>query len=179
MNDHVWYAAYGSNLWFSRFRLYLEGGSHPDVQAGRRFAGCRNRTPPTDERVAKLPVEMYFARASTLWDGGGVAFVQPSKAHRWPCRLYRITRGQYLDVVQQENGDNPDGRFDDAVDLATIFGSGWYSRGLVIDQLDDLTIVTCTEPQRSPANPPAPAYLDVIRRGLVEMGLTPDALLPG
>lgn len=49
-------------------------------------------------------------------------------------------------------------------------GMGRYERLLVVDELDDLPVVTFTCPagHRPPLNAPSTAYLDTIARGLRE-----------
>ncbi len=130
----VWYAAYGSNLWWPRFRTYLEGGPVPYRPVPRDQAGARDPSPPAADRAWWLPHDLFFAGASPGWGGGAVAFLDPSPttgsipkpepgADADPgapvttggdvdevpdsgtlARIWLITAEQFEDVFRQENG---------------------------------------------------------------------------
>ena len=122
--DLVWYVAYGSNLWSERFHLYIEGGSNPDVQAGRTFTGCRDTTPPRTWQRVELPGEVYFAKRSSAWQNGGVAFLHTEADATFVGRAWQVTRQQYFDVFDQENGREIAGLHDHRLDLNFIT-DGW------------------------------------------------------
>ena len=177
MGEEVWYASYGSNMWWERFRCYLEGGVPPG--ATRRQVGARDPSPPSDSRGVALPYRMYFAGRASTWGGGGVAFLDHERlgVDDLACargRAWRITREQFDDVVAQENGFRPgeivvdlDGL--EPGDTRELPDAGWYRGLLVVDTLDGLPLVTFTSPEvRTDLNPPSEAYLRTIAMGLAE-----------
>ncbi len=126
-SEYIWYAAYGSNLEAARFRVYIEGGKHPNAETIQ--PGCTNRELWTASEPLLLPFPLYFADSVASWDGGGAAFIElPPRlqggaagsttgrlfpiAHppnpRTRGRAYRIRRSQFLEIVAQENGLTPD-----------------------------------------------------------------------
>ncbi len=46
MKDYVWYACYGSNLLYERFKCYILGGTFNGN--GRYHDGCQDKTLPKD-----------------------------------------------------------------------------------------------------------------------------------
>jgi len=48
--------------------------------------------------------ELYFARAFKNWDNGGVAFIRTTfnPTVSTMGRIYRITKGQLIDIAKQE-----------------------------------------------------------------------------
>jgi hypothetical protein len=184
MDDSVWYASYGSNMWWERFRCYLEGGTPPGATHSQR--GARDPSPPSDSREVLLPYRMYFAGRASSWGGGGVSFLDherlgdddPDRA--WG-RAWRITREQFDDVVAQENrlehGElivDLDGlEAGDARDVT----AGWYGRLVLVDRHQGAPVVTFTSPQplnRDALNAPSAAYLRTIAQGLATRGDMPD-----
>ena len=108
MKDLVWYASYGSNLSYSRFLCYINGGTPGG--SSKRCEGCSDKTPPQDRRPITIPHELYFARESSSWGGKGVAFVKSQRDDNVKTfgRMYLITREQFTQIVRQENGRLPD-----------------------------------------------------------------------
>lgn len=148
-NEKVWYACYGSNLNAERFRYYIEGGDCP--YNGRNYPGCADQTLWTDSRTRTFAGELYFGNESRTWDGKGVAFFDPEANGTVIMRLYLITRGQLLDVQDQEG-----------------LSGDWYGWLVPLGEADAIPVYTFTSESRRPANPPSEAYLAVIREGLVE-----------
>lgn len=115
-DELLWYCSYGSNLSRSRFMTYISGGR----AAGSKVVheGCRDITPPLDDRPFLLPYALSFPLWSNWW-GGGAAAIDVSRptvgcgssptesviAHE-PARgrKYLIRRQQFIDIVAQENG---------------------------------------------------------------------------
>ncbi|GAB3747842.1 hypothetical protein GCM10027599_01800 [Yimella radicis] len=180
MNDElVWYAAYGSNLSAERFSHYLEGGRPRGAQ--RVHEGSRDSAPPHDVRPIELPGSVFFAWESPTW-GGGVAFYDPEVVGRALATAYLITHAQFSDLVAQEMHRT----VGDDLDLEPLWqhrvhelGMDRYERLLVVDELDDLPVVTFTCPvdHRPPLNPPSQGYLDTIARGLRETHHLDDAAI--
>jgi hypothetical protein len=108
---YVWYAAYGSNLSWGRFRCYLEGGIPPYAQDGcPGNMGCEGAGhAPLESRVIEISHQLYFAlpegrTATETWGAGGVAFIrpQPHSGCRTICRIWLIGVRQYACVKAQE-----------------------------------------------------------------------------
>ena len=103
--SHVWYVAYGSNLNRDRFMKYIAGGIV--AATGRRHVGCRKHTPPSGDQAFEFAGGLYFAQLESHW-GGGVAFVDLEMLERRVLgRAYRVLTDQFLDILWQENDDNP------------------------------------------------------------------------
>jgi len=145
--DKIWYASYGSNLLFERFRCYIEGGVF--AGNGNEYDGCTDPELPTESRRIIIPFERYYARHSGSWDGGGVAFIDPETPGETIGRMYLITAEQFEEVKQQE-------------------GPSWYGREVCLGQHDGYPVMTFTEYERSPETEPSEGYLKVIREGEAE-----------
>ena len=185
--SHVWYASYGSNLSLARFQKYLRGGSAHRA-TGRPERGARDASDPLDEMVITSHHDVFFAHASQKWDGGGVAFLEPSpstEARRSPhamttCRAYKITVEQFEDVYQQENGAAEPV----PLDIDELLASGQvvqhdalYGMALLLSvHVDGCPIVTITTSRRDlELNCPSVGYASTIASGLMECaGLSPD-----
>lgn len=168
MTARVWYAAFGSNLSYDRFLVYLNGG-HASGSVGST-PGARDSTAPTRSIVQFSSHGLRFGGQSTRWSGGGVAFLDSvGGVHRTALRLYDITAEQFEDVFQQENGlDEPI-----PIDLRNAEEKGWvdltdrwYGRVLFLGRHDGLAIFTITSPNPPQLNPPHPSYLETIVTGL-------------
>ena len=60
--DLVWYAAYGSNLSFKRYKRYI--------------AKCQSDSVPVKNKPIIIPHQLYFAQRSEKWKNMGVAFIK-------------------------------------------------------------------------------------------------------
>lgn len=159
-DDPVWYVAYGSNLLRERFLCYVTGGTF----MGREHRGCADPTPPRDEFGLVLPFERYFAHHSSFW-GGGVAFLDVYTPGETVARAYLMTRGQFADLLAQENGWR----------TRHWEERGWYRMTLGLgDDGQGVPLMTFTEYERSRPTRPSGPYLDVIRRGEAEVDALPD-----
>ncbi|KGX87199.1 hypothetical protein [Pontibacillus litoralis] len=116
--QYVWYASFGSNLFYDRFRCYITGGV-PEG-SNRCEVGSRDPSLPIDDKAVSLPFELYFAGYSDRWDGGAafIDTVQDLANKSW-ARMYLITVEQFEDVVRQENGMD-----DLQVDIHSIIEKG-------------------------------------------------------
>lgn len=178
VDDEVWYASYGSNMWWPRFRCYLEGGVPPGATSTHVHDGARDSSSPSDSRLVRIPYRMYFARSAAAWDGRGVSFLDHVRIDpddgAWG-RAWRISKEQFDDVVAQENRLRP-GELSVALDGldpgdTREVTDGWYGRLVVVDVLDDLPLVTFTSPRPmagAAMNAPAGAYLRTLVLGLLE-----------
>lgn len=168
MTARVWYAAFGSNLSYDRFLVYLNGGQAPGSVGST--PGARDNTPPTRSIVQFTSHGLRFGGESTRWSGGGVAFLDSiGSEHRTALRLYDITAGQFEDVFAQENGlDEPipiDLRDAEAIGWVDLTDR-WYGRVLCLGRHDGLPIFTITSPDPPQLNQPHPSYLQTIVTGL-------------
>lgn len=97
-----------------------------------------------------LDLPLRFAGAARGWQGGGVAFVEtaPVPGTRTLARAWLLTKEQVDDVFSQEGA--------------------WYDVVLHCGELDGRPVVTITGSRRPEPdlNPPSPAYLSVVVRGL-------------
>ncbi|MCK5560387.1 MAG: hypothetical protein KAJ51_07320, partial [Thermoplasmata archaeon] len=107
MENLVWYACYGSNLFKKRFLLYIEGGRADIVP--KTYIGCTDKTPPHQDKSYIIHYELYFAKSSEIWEGKGVAFIksQVDSTIKTLARLYLITKQQFGEVFLQENDLDP------------------------------------------------------------------------
>jgi hypothetical protein len=148
----LWYAAYGSNMCGERFECYVAGGCPPG--ATRTYPGARDRTLPD----------------SPTW-GGGIAFYDPDAPGESIGVAYGLTLGQFSDVAAQEMHREPGADLDLAALWHTgshLLGPGRYESLHVVGRLDDLPVVTFTASTPPPLNPPVPAYVATMARGITE-----------
>jgi len=155
---YVWYATYGSNLLRERFITYLKGGKYR--LGGKSNNKCEDSTMPVADEPYVIPHKLYFANKSPWWENKGVAFISP-KCDKKFCthgRIWKITEQQFDHVWCQE-------------------GKSWYCEKLVLGNHQDGTeIVTITNCEELPRNPPSNNYLRTIIAGLKEMGLTDERI---
>lgn len=178
--EQVWYASYGSNLSWERFRCYLRGG-RPDG-AARMLPGARDSADPTGDRPVLLDGSVSFAWESPTW-GGGIAFFDPDGDGTTFGRAYRLTVEQFADVASQEMHRDPAGGSLDLVGLAAAgsleLGPGRYETLHLVGQLDEVPVVTFSSHPSDDLmlNAPGSAYLTLMIRGLAEThGLAPEAI---
>lgn len=170
----VWYACYGSNLLKERFSCYI-GGGRP-ANAKRIYPGCTNKTLPEKSKGITINGELYFAKSSKTWSGGGAGFIKPNfnKNIQTLGRMYLITRQQFVDLVQQEI--KFEGDFD--IDLETVIknrsldmkNNSWYGKIIYLGEDEDYPIFTFTNEDylKNEINSPHEFYLKIIINGLKE-----------
>ena len=171
MNDNlVWYAAYASNLSWYRFSHYLEGGVL--AESGRNHDGARDPAPPRAMTPLVLPGSVYFATESTFWGGGRALYDQDADGEA-VARGYLITHQQLADVLSQEM------RLPPVTDWALPIkpggrmqiGNGHYETVICTGKHQGRPVVTFTAPwgiADIELLEPAPSYLAMIGRGLLE-----------
>jgi hypothetical protein len=170
----VWYAAFGTNLSPARLDCYLRGGLPPG--ASRVHEGCRDPTPPRDQRPITIAGRLRFAGESTMW-GGGMAFFSPAGEGVVHARAYLLRLEQFGDLVAQETRQ-PVGR---TLVLAekgpTRHGlSRVYDVVLDLGDIDGHRLLTLSATHDHPANPPSEAYVRTMLDGLAEgFGLEPES----
>lgn len=162
----VWYAAYGSNLSRERLTCYLAGGTPRG--AVREYEGCRDPTPPREQRTMTLAGRLRFAGASRVW-GGGTAFYRPASQGAVHARAYLLRMEQLADLVAQETR-HPVGRSLPLADTGpTRHGlSRIYDVVLDLGELDGHRLVTLSSTHDHPGRPPSEAYVRTLLDGLSE-----------
>lgn len=170
-NNLVWYAVYGSNLLYDRFMHYLQGG----IPSGssKAYEPCNDPNPPKDEKLFELQHELIFARNSTPWQNGGVAFInrQPNPHIRTFAKLYLITKEQFNHVSKWETGGGPinDININEAIsEGSSIFKRpSWYGLVLYLGEVDNIPVLTLTDEKPIEVyTKPSPQYLTQIVNGL-------------
>ena len=165
----IWYAAYGSNLSRERFDVYLNGGT--PAGAAHAYPGCRDTSPPAEDRPWECACELRFGGRSQTW-GGGVALVVPGPSDvPTKLRLYLLKQDQFEDVVAQENWLDPGAvELSDAVyDPHHIIGPDHtYRVVLQLDELEDIPVLTITQDASTAGAAPTIRYLRHIAQGLRE-----------
>lgn len=169
--DHVWYAAYGSNMHFDRLNFYLAGGRPPG--GARTYPGCRDPRPPQQTIPLMLPGQLYFALESGAWTGG-MGFYDPLDPGEMPARAYLVTVSQFSDIAAQEMYQEPGVDLDLgdvlAIGRATV-GEGRYETLVCPGLVDGYPVLTFTAPWRrseTTLNKPSAAYLLNFASGLRE-----------
>jgi hypothetical protein len=170
----VWYACYGSNLLRSRFLCYIGGGT--PIGSERTYLGCTNTTLPEADKKIAINRELYFAKKSKTWSGGGVGFIKPEFDENITTlgRMYLITRGQFIELVKQEIRLVGDLK----IDFEKILQAGswvirdkvWYGRLISLGKEDGYPIFTFTNEYflGNDINPPIGYYLKIMIEGLKE-----------
>ena len=168
----IWYAGYGSNLSRSRFMCYIAGGRAP----GSRNAdpGCRDKTPPLDDKPISLDFEFYFAHYLEDW-GGATAYLRRSQSAVALGRMYLIGDDQFNDVVAQENSKPVDGTrvlpsFEEllAGREYALPGNPLYGALRRVDVQSEYPVWTFTTNRNLQINTPGESYVKVIAAGLKE-----------
>lgn len=151
-SKYVWYACYGSNMCQERFICYIKGGEFK--LGGSYCVGCKDKTLPRENKTIKLRHSLYFARKSSGWGGGGVAFISAEKEEdpkNWTLgRMWKITSDQFEEVKEQE-------------------GPSWYDYEVGnLGEEEGIPIKTITSKKRQTFNSPVKNYLSTITMGLIE-----------
>jgi hypothetical protein len=172
----VWYVSYGSNLNRARFMAYLHGGRIAGNEVVHE--GCADASPPVDDVALELPNSLYFAGWSgRVWGGTSAGFITlDPQAPSALARAYLITRGQFLDVVRQENANLADvDDFDLTVARsrrsghARLLPTGSYSELVYCGEREGHPLLSFTaSANRKDFRSPSAAYVRVIASGLQE-----------
>lgn len=170
----VWYACYGSNLLQERFSCYISGGR--PANAKRTYPGCTDKTLPKDSKAITINGELYFAKSSKTWSGGGAGFINSSfdDTIKTLGRMYAISRQQFIDLVQQEIKWEGDFHIDlDQVILnrsLEMKNNSWYGKIIYLGKEEGHPIFTFTNEDylQEEINAPHQYYLKIIIEGLKE-----------
>ena len=162
----AWYAAFGTNLSRERLACYVQGGT--PVGASRSYDGCRDPTPPREDRTLTLPGRLRFAGRSAVW-GGGMAFYAPGDEGEVHARVYLLRLEQIGDLVAQESRHPVGAPLVLADGGVTRHGmSRIYDVVLHVGDLDGHPIVTLSSSRDHPTRAPSGAYLRTMARGLAD-----------
>lgn len=133
--DYVWYACYGSNISKIRFMKYIEN--------------CSDKTPPVEDRPFIFDHNIYFAKSSSRWNDGGIAFLDDTCDGCAYGRIYKITKAQFDEVKKQE-GRN-------------------YTKKLEFGEIEGIPVYSFTDTQKNePVRTPSAEYFETILNGLKE-----------
>ncbi len=186
MDEYVWYAGYGSNIDTLRFYHYIKGGTLEIT--GRDHFGAQDRALPIKQSTCSINHELYFAKTSSPWEDKAVAFLKatPDNSKITLCALYLVTKQQFVDIMAQENGEEPPMQ-DIIPDMEaakrgedSFIGKSnqytWYGRLLYLGEHKGFPIYSFTSKDSDdsiePAKPGA-NYLQVIGNGLMaNFGMT-------
>lgn len=174
-NGYIWYASYGSNILQERFHCYIQGGK-PEG-SNTTYSGCNDKTLPIDNEVFYILNEFYFAKKSIKsWNGGGVGFIANKFGNEQTlCRIYLITKEQFVDIIKQECDIHQDIKLD--FDLVINQGSiilaetKWYNKIIYLGDQYGHPIFTFTHDGDyfNEINKPDKKYLKLIMKGLKEI----------
>lgn len=173
--NEIWYACYGSNIREGRFMCYINGGTPPG--ALRNFTGCSDKSIPKQSKTISIDHEMYFAKKSPTWNGGGICFLMPEKDGNIETlgRTYLINSSQFIDLVRQElkfEGDLVID-FEELVEKGSYncMTDGRYGLLLYLGEIEGKPVVSFTSEiyLEDEINPPNEAYLSTIIKGLQEI----------
>jgi hypothetical protein len=152
--SYVWYVGYGSNLCEKRFLCYIKGGKFN--WGGSDAKGCSDKSLPIVNKQIYIPYGLYFAKCSTNWDNGGIAFINPNKeldeSNQTLGRMWKITKEQYEQIRDQER-------------------RSWYNHEIQLGKEDNFPIYTITSDTiLTQYNQPSEGYIKTIALGLKETG---------
>lgn len=169
----VWYACYGSNLLEERFQCYISGGQPKNAK--RIYPGCSDRHFSGISKPMKIPGELYFAKSSRTWSGGGAGFIRTNAGEAETLgRSYLITEEQFIELVQQEIKFEGDFH----IELEEVKNKGflnmknglWYDKILYLGEQEGNPVFSFTNEifLKEEINAPHPFYLKIIIEGLKE-----------
>jgi len=173
-NEYIWYASYGSNISKDRFLCYIKGGKPNGSQ--KEYKGCTNKSLPIENEEIYIKSELYFAKKSGTWNGGGVGFIKVNFDENSETlgRMYLITKEQFVEVVKQETNFNGELNidFEKAIQNGNLIfrENSWYGNLVYLGNQNDKPIFTFTNAKNlnNEINPPDKNYLKTIANGLKE-----------
>ena len=149
VENHVWYASYGSNLLIERFLSYIKGGICR--YNGKNYISCSDQALPLDLRPITIPYKLYFGNESSSWGSGGVAFLDTNQPGETLGRMYLITKEQFEHVHMQEGNH-----------------SNWYNEIVTLGDYEGIAIKTITNSSLRPKARPNESYNKVLVEGIKE-----------
>lgn len=132
---YVWYACYGSNMSKERFMRYIRN--------------CTDTTPPVEDQQYWFKHNIYFAKAASIWQNGGKAFLDDTCEGGAYGRAYKITEAQFEEIQEREGAD--------------------YKKKLYLGVIELVPVYTFTDTQKNtPSRMPSKEYFMTILNGLKE-----------
>ena len=161
-NKYIWYVCYGSNLAIERLYCYFnnQASKRLHISKGYLCPSCPNPQFENKQFIIRHPI--YFANENDYdtanWGKTGVAFLDMSKDGFAYGRAYKMTEECF------EHLRNKEGR-----------GENWYNDPVLlgIDE-DGHEIRTLTNKRRLKKKKPCDNYLEVIKIGLLEIGVSEE-----
>lgn len=152
---------------------YINGS---DGSKWPKTRGCRDKTTPQRETSSQISGRIYFAEHSRNWEGGGVAFYDPTVEDSITLvRMYLVTLEQFTDIFLQENGLESGDIIATIANLkvgsSAICGPGWYREIWRLNDVEGYPALTFTTPLRmheAMLVAPGMKYREVISKGLTE-----------
>ena len=153
-NDkYVWYVAYGSNLYEFRFIKYFDENFTLEQYIKKDSPYFFENKP------FKIFHPIYFANragCSRKWGNTGVAFLDYKSIGFAFGRAYKISK-ELFEYLRGKEGTS----------------DNWYNKVVHLGYMDDgIEIVTITNKEKLDYVEPCEAYLNTIKNGLNEIGLT-------
>ena len=158
----VRYVCYGSNMCEERFWCYITGEANKKlgIKEGQR---CKDQSAYVAKIQIRIPYEMYFGNSSSSWDDGGVCFLNPTKVKDSKkysfATAYLVSEDQYRHIWYREGKSRE-----------------WYGKEIELDPLiatiAPFPTKTFTSEIIHEYNQPCKRYLNVVKKGLIEWGLT-------
>jgi len=149
-SSKIIYAAYGSNMLKERFILYIYGG----IFNNKSYKGCNDKTDPISLGYIYIPHRLYFAKNSSSWDNGGVAFLSRKEEKIFNnysiVRLWEINEEQFYDIWIQEGKHS------------------FYPYLLKLGEIKGIEILTFTGDWENEINEPSESYIEIIKKGIKE-----------
>ena len=145
--EYLWYAAYGSNINYDRFLLYITGGTKKFYDVEIVAKGCFDKSLPIKDQFYKINHPIYFAKHSSKWSGG-VAFLNTRISGLTYGRVYLITKDQFQAIKAQEGS--------------------WYSEEINLGILEGYPVKTFTGFHED-IEKPSISYLNTINEALTQM----------
>ena len=170
----VYYACYGSNLLLERFMCYIRGGR---IKGSSKYnIGCRDNTPPIEDKPYIMKRKLYFAGEFKQWGNGSCTFVGTDEEYIQPTisRMYKITKEQFLDIVYQENSIPYSEELIIDWDKLykekelVLFPKSPYGRLMLLEFIMGYPVLTFTWVEPIKCNYPSKEYMEVINKGLRE-----------
>lgn len=149
-NTYVWYVGYGSNLFSERFICYIKGRRF--LWGGSLVNGCKDKTLPIENKPVIISHGLFFAKSSSSWNNGGVAFVTTNRDESMHTyrRMWKVTEEQFSEIWDQE-------------------GRVWYNEKIDLGRDDEgVPIWTITSKDELNSSKPSDNYLKTIIAGLKE-----------
>ena len=136
-----------------RFMCYITG---KDVHTGKINPArkCSDKGLIIESKTLRIPYEMYFASHSKTWNNGGTCFIRETNdpAKYSFARAYLISKTQFEHVKKLEGPK--------------------YTRLIELEPIKNIEAFSFTcENEYEPAMPDK-EYLDIVRKGLREAGLS-------